>query len=403
MLAVAAKMRRRLRPAMLAPLLSCLWGIGLLLAPASFAKDPAAASAPLGAGAMFETLQVGAKTYDHARVLSVNARTIIILYSGGMASIALRDLSPELRARFGYNPNAAEAADEALERANEQTEKRLQQEANRRARAAASDSRIEELLLHLGQKPEIKTDIDLRPRFFNLGLNVKDQGRRPSCAVFAIVSALEYQNAELTGQAEKFSEEYLIWATRKTLNRVGTTTGQDSSGQPDVSEDADEGFSIEDVVLALRAYGVVSEAEMPDAGYRRMNDIPEPSPELIDEARTHQRVFVHELPGDNQTARIENVIQALDYGFPVVIGMRWPSFRTIRGGYLDGQLPLPGVGHAVTLVGYQNSSGRIEDTVFIFKNSWGPAWGQGGYGRVTCRYLQNNMMASVLLEVQRGG
>jgi len=40
-------------------------------------------------------------------------------------------------------------------------------------------------------------------------------------------------------------------------------------------------------------------------------------------------------------------------------------------------------GHAVTLVGYKSATGRIEDAVFIFKNSYGVDWGQGGYGTAT--------------------
>jgi C1A family cysteine protease len=37
----------------------------------------------------------------------------------------------------------------------------------------------------------------------------------------------------------------------------------------------------------------------------------------------------------------------------------------------------------------------------VFKNSYGPTWGEGGYGWVTCRYLQNYLLSAALLEVQR--
>ena len=379
-------------------LLAC---VALLLTVAQPACAAAPETGPLGAGASLESLQAGATTYHHVKVLSINARTIMIMHSGGMASVRLRDLPPELQSRFGYNSAADATADAALQHANELASKQRQEEAIKRARSTDSNSRIEDLLLHFGQKPEIKNETDLRPRFIELGLGVKNQGRRPSCAVFAIVSALEYQNAELTGQTEKLSEEYLLWATRKTLNRGAHPTGDSSSGQPDLSDDADEGFSLDDVVLALRTYGIPPLSAMPDAGYRKMTDIPEPAPELIDQARTHQRVFVHPLPGHNQAMRIDNFIQALNAGIPVSIGMRWPSFRTTRGGFLNEQLPLPGGAHAVTLVGYKNSSGQVEDTVFMFKNSWGPAWGEGGYGRATYRYLRNNLLDAELLEIQR--
>ena len=61
---------------------------------------------------------------------------------------------------------------------------------------------------------------------------------------------------------------------------------------------------------------------------------------------------------------------------------------------------MPGEGHAVTLVGYSSSTGRLEDTVFVFKNSWGPNWGQGGYGTVTYGYLNQHLAEAIVLEVQ---
>jgi C1A family cysteine protease len=54
----------------------------------------------------------------------------------------------------------------------------------------------------------------------------------------------------------------------------------------------------------------------------------------------------------------------------------------------------------VTIVGYQNTGGQVEGTTFLFKNSFGPAWGEGGYGRVTYRYLRNHLLSAALLEVQ---
>jgi hypothetical protein len=378
-----------------------LAGVALLLTPARPARAAAAAPVPPGLGVSLGTLRVGATTYHHVTLLSVNARTIVIAHSGGMASIRLRDLPRELQSRFGYSPAAESAADEALQRADELAAEQHLQESRAPARPAESDSKFEDLLHRFGQKPEIKNEIDLRPRFFQLELGVKEQGHRPSCAVFAVVSALEYQNAEVTGQAEKFSEEYLIWATRKTLNRAPRPTERSAAGEPDSPDAADEGFSLSDVVLALRAYGIPPQSAMPNTVGRKMADIQEPAPALIEQARTHRRVFVHLVPGHDTAAQIDNIIQALNTGLPVAVGLRWPNFRTLRAGFLSEQTPVPNAAHAVTLVGYQNSGGRVEDTTFVFKNSFGPTWGEGGYGRVTYRYLRNHLLAAALLEVQR--
>jgi C1A family cysteine protease len=93
-------------------------------------------------------------------------------------------------------------------------------------------------------------------------------------------------------------------------------------------------------------------------------------------------------------------VHALNSGIPVPVGMAWPHYRSLRTGYLSAQQPVPDSGHAVTIVGYRCPSGHLEDTVFLFKNSWGPQWGQGGYGTVTFGYLNKNLGEAVLLEVQ---
>jgi hypothetical protein len=326
----------------------------------------------------------------------------VIAHSGGMASIRLRDLPPGLQSRFGYNPAAELAADEALQRAGEMAAGTHPQEPSVQAPARQTefDSKFDELLHRFGQKPEIKSEINLRPRFIELGLGVRDQGYRPSCAVYAVVSALEYQNAEATGQVEWFSEEYLIWATRKTLNQPARPAVS-AGGSANPSDDGeDEGFSLTDVVTALRAYGIPTMASMWTNGVRKMADGEEPLPALVEQARNYRRVFVHLVPGHDTAAQIDNIIHALNAGVPVPIGLAWPNNRAILNGILSEQVPMQGAGHAVTLVGYRNSGGAVEGTTFFFRNSFGSSWGQGGYGRVTYSYLRNHLLDAVLLEVQ---
>jgi hypothetical protein len=59
-----------------------------------------------------------------------------------------------------------------------------------------------------------------------------------------VVSALEIQNARLNNRAARLSEEYLIWATRKSLGldkMASKMRGDSSSG-------ADAGFALMEVV-----------------------------------------------------------------------------------------------------------------------------------------------------------
>jgi hypothetical protein len=264
---------------------------------------------------------------------------------------------------------------------------------------------MDRLMQSFGQPPELLAGVDLRPKYLELGLNVKNQGARPSCAVFAIVSALEFQNAQLSGQPDHFSEEYLIWATCKTLNRaprVSADTANPDAENPETDEIADEGFALSEVVTALRAYGIPLQSRLPYT-FGRTKIVADPPGDVIDEARGHRRVSVFALPGRDQPTRLGNLIHALNEGVPVAVGLRWPPARTLRSGYLSAQRPLPGGGHAVTIVGYENKTGAIADTVFIFKNSWGARWGAGGFGYATYGYLASNLEDAAVLEVEPVG
>jgi hypothetical protein len=379
-------------------LLAAVCGL-MLLALAAAGQTPPATYGP---GATIESLIVGNVTYRQVKVRSVNARTLVITHAGGMASLRLRDLAPEWRERFRYDPAAEEAAEQAAAEAKASQAAHAAAAAKAKPKPAAKpagrETPFEVLLRQLGQPVALKAEVDLRGSLSSLNLGVKDQGRRPSCAIFSVVSALEYQNALLSGSAQKFSEEYLIWAVRRTTKRVAPAAAADA----EEAGNADEGFSLSEVVTALRAYGIPLQSTMPNTFGTKIEAIEDPPGAIVEEARRNQRIGFHALPGRDNATRINNLVIALNSGIPVPVGMAWPHWRTIRSGFLSVQKPVTGAGHAVTLVGYRCPSGRLEDTQFIFKNSWGANWGQGGYGVVTFEYLQQHLGDAVLLELQGG-
>ncbi len=351
---------------------------------------PLTLNAAVPKGTHIDTLPAGKRTYTDVTVRSANAVTVVITHSGGMASVPLSDLPAEWQQRFDYDPQAAAAAIAA-------TKSKPVAPAPKTAVATTqATTPLEDMLLSLGHDPVLNKVVDLRGKFFNYGLYPKDQGRRPSCSVFAVVSALEFQNAVLLGQAEKFSEEYLIWATRKVLGRqppAATTLN-------DENEEADEGFSLSEVVTALRTYGVPRQVDMPNTFGSSMSDIAEPDAKLIAQARSVRQVSIHQLPGRDNAQAVTGLIHAINAGVPPVIGLKWPHERSIHNGFLSAQQPVTGYAHAITLVGYRCETGKLEDTIFIFKNSWGPRWGQGGFGHVTYPYLLDNLQVAVVLDVQ---
>ena len=324
-----------------------------------------------------------------------------------MASLPLQGLPEELRARLGYDAGSAAAAEAALGAAKQREAERQQAERQRSAKELKEtvQRRYEGLVQSFVRAPELRAEVDLRPRFFELDLAVKSQGRRPSCAIFAVVSALEYLNAEVARKPERLSEEYLIWATRRLVRRaapapVVAPTQENAAEEDDSVLRSDEGFALREVVQAVRGFGVPLQASMPNTFGSKASDIAEPSEKVIAEARERRKVFINQIPGRDAPTAVGNIVHALNAGIPVPVGLRWPHYRTLRQGLLSEQRPVPGYAHAVTLVGYRCPTARLEDCVFIFKNSYGVEWGQGGYGQVTYGYLSRHLLDAALIEVQ---
>lgn len=364
---------------------------------------PAAWAASLGPGDKIPELDTGRAVYRDVVIRSVNARTVTFVHSGGLASLPLRGLPLEWRQKFGYDPAAEAQAERKYEQDRERAESLLRAEAKhaQAERNTALRQRYEQLLLFKPGEVVAKELVDMRPRFNELSLGVKNQGLRPSCAVFAVVGALEYLNAEIAGKPERLSEEYLIWATLSLVQRPSPIEGALVPSE-DVAEPAriDTGFSLEEVATALRSYGIPTAASMPNTFGKGIREIPTPGPALVEEARTRRQVYVYRVPGRDSAAVLPRVVQALNLGIPVPIGLQWPHYATLRHGYLSEQQPIPGYAHAVTLVGYRCTTGRLQDCVFIFRNSYGNRWGQAGYGTATYGYLQRCLRNAILLEVQ---
>lgn len=378
------------------------FSLSLFLSLAAIASTALAAiPAHPGKGTHLDTLVVGKKNFANVTVREVTVRSITFSHADGIASVALKDLPADLQQKFGYDPLAESLAEEKLANAKEANEaRRAAQLAKFEARAKIPPQEKFDALLQSFSRPcAPQLEVDLRPRFRALTLGVKDQGLRPSCAIFAVVSALEFENAEVSGKPEKLSEEYLLWATNKTVKAVDSSM-QTTAATDEITDGKDAGFSLGEVVASLRGFGIPLQSAMPNTFGKSLNAIPAPSDEVVQQARSRCKVSVYSIPGREQPQRIANFIHALDAGVPVVIGLRWPHARTLRSGFLSEQQAMPDYRHAVTLVGYRCENGDVEKTVFLFRNSYGINWGEAGYGRATFGYLAENLLDAVVLEVR---
>lgn len=367
-------------------------------------------------GTELGTIKVGTRTYHDVRIKSYDSRSLIFTHSEGLGSARLRDLTPDLQDLLGYNPSQAEpSAPPAIASAKPaqvpaQTLTALPQPLETTdAPDASAPTAFDALVTAFGTKPDLRVSQNLQSEFFRLSFTAKSQGRRMSCAIFAVVGALEFQNAKATGTPQKLSEDYLIWATRRIAGQApARSTGQ---AKPPVSQNAvprresqpeDLGYSLSDVISGLRAYGIATQSELPDQYPAKDSAEIAPDDVVIASARTRRLVNILPVPGRQNQTVLANIVHALNCGYPVPIGLRWPYENSIRTGFLRDQAPRPNAFHAVTLVGYECPNKKIEDTVFIFKNSFGAAWGVDGYGRATWSYLEQNLTDAIVLDVGPG-
>jgi hypothetical protein len=129
---------------------------------------------------------------------------------------------------------------------------------------------------------------------------------------------------------------------------------------------------------ALWPYDVTQFAVAPPPAYRAA---------CVNQALAYEAV--------EQTA--DAIEAALAAGCPVVLGFTvYGSFESDAVAQ-SGVVPMPGPneppigGHAVCLVGYDHAA-----QLFLMRNSWGPEWGQGGYGQIPYAYVLDPNQASDL-------
>lgn len=253
------------------------------------------------------------------------------------------------------------------------------------------------LKAYFGKIPKMHKEVDLRSRMSEYGVfSSKNQGQRPSCSVFAVVGALEYQYAVLRGEAKRFSEEYLIWATfresEQSQDRLKDFYDKTEEVYPDI------GFTIPSVFTALGHYGILLKEDALytfEKGYTRLQV---PSTEVVKKAKLTVNVTPHKVPAQDADTLVDNIIHALNNQIPVIVAIKFPKTNQLRKVHFLNQQKTHG-NHAVLVVGYKAPNKNKKETVFIFKNSWGPKWGLGGYGFISYDYMHRNLLEAYFISV----
>jgi C1A family cysteine protease len=88
------------------------------------------------------------------------------------------------------------------------------------------------------------------------------------------------------------------------------------------------------------------------------------------------------------------VKQQLARGVPVIFSMRaTPKMHALRGDAVLEEDDVPGEGHSMVAVGYDDAK-----NAFLIRNSWGPSWGNKGYGWFGYEYWKRNVRVGYVIE-----
>jgi hypothetical protein len=227
--------------------------------------------------------------------------------------------------------------------------------------------------------------VDLRQQIATVGLTVREQGTRGTCSVFAMTFLLEYMYATTTNLswAADLSEEYLNRATNLVAGNLG------------------DGDFFHNIDAGYLKWKILSEQMLP---YQSTYDPNLAMPLVVEivgqELPLFKAEFIKAWKADvgADAAQLQKALTYLDQGVPVAGGFWWPKqgyWQTQTIGGVEVMVAPPvslkkqhlADGHSVALVGYRKHSDFPGGGYLVFRNSWGSAWGDAGYGYMPFQYV----------------
>lgn len=255
-------------------------------------------------------------------------------------------------------------------------------EAGRRQRRIGQDESVKEMLARISGnvKTPPPSRVDLRPWF----PPVRDQQNLGSCTANAATGVLEYCENRAHSSYIKKSRLFIYKVTRNLMHATGDT-----------------GAHLRSTMEAMALFGA------PPEDYWAYN-VPqfdaEPSAFCYAFGGNYQALsyFRHDPSGVTPDAVLKNVKHWLAMGMPAMFG--FTVFDSYGQAARTGKLPFPSPresmigGHAVVAAGYDDdlsitnaSDGNTTLGALLIRNSWGPGWGDQGYGWLPYKYVLSGM------------
>lgn len=206
-----------------------------------------------------------------------------------------------------------------------------------------------------------------------------DQGELGSCVANATAAALQYEQIKRATAGGKFAGSLgkrLIFMPSRLFIYYGAREIEGTTA-------SDDGCMIRDAIKVVYNVGGPRETGWK---YDISKFAKKPNKTAYNSAAYDKITTYKSVPVD-----VNEVRKAIAEDLPVIVGIAvFNSFMFAT----NGDISMPGPqdymegGHAILLVGYDD-----EHKYFKFRNSWGPEWGNNGYGRIPYAYIGNPDLA----------
>ncbi|MGB0455238.1 MAG: C1 family peptidase, partial [Bacteriovoracaceae bacterium] len=228
-----------------------------------------------------------------------------------------------------------------------------------------------------------------------LDVPVKDQGKRPTCAAFAGVRAIE---TILKGHNRDvdLSEQYFYWSSKpKCQNRPCQKKGS---------------WVYNGFKRSMRK----PRPDIPSDGSCPYQAFPKQDNETQIPLRPSCQQGVTQVKGFKELKSLGEILTSLEQNSPVVGGFKLsPNFYQTKGlvsyqeSFRSGSTDSHAQGHALLLVGFMelpkerwNTEGKY---CLLTANSWGEGWGKGGFGCLSEKWVRNHMIPNAFISLTKVG